>query len=532
MWQINHLKSLFLQRKISRRGFLGRLIALGIAAPVATSLVAQTARAATSPKPGGDLRVGLAGGAIGDSLDPATYTDTFMQMLGMGMCFNCLTEVSPAGDLIPELAESWEASSDAVTWTFALRKGVAFHNGKDFAADDVVASIQHHMGEDSTSYAKSIVSAIEDVRADGAHHVVFRLQGGNADFPYLLSDYHLTMLPEGQIDQALSEGIGTGGYVLKSFDPGVRATAARNPDYFKSGRAHFDTVELVGIADPALRSTALITGEVHAINRVDLKTEHLLKRNQSVDIVEVTGNQHFTFPMNTTLAPFDDNHLRLALKYAVKRDELVQKVLNGHGLAANDHPIGPANRYFAADLEQRAYDPDKAKFHLKKAGLTNLSLSLSVSDGAFSGAVDAGVLYAESARQAGIEIKVVREPVDGYWSNVWKNKPWCASYWSGRATEDWMFSNAYARDANGNESFWDNDAFNTLLVAARAELDDTKRRDIYREMQQLVRDEGGSVIPMYANYVDAASTKLAHGENVGNAWQMDGARLAERWWFA
>ncbi len=527
--QMQSLQSLVRQQKISRREFLGRLAALGIAAPAAATLFAQTALAA-DPKRGGHVKIGLAGASVADSLDPGTWADTFMQMLGMGMCFNCLTEVSPQGELIPELADSWEASSGAATWTFALKKDVTFHNGKEFTAADVIASIRHHMGADSSSYAKSIVDLIADIRADGDHRVVFDLTGGNADFPYMLSDYHLTISPAGQAGDA--KGVGTGGYMLESFDPGVRAVAKRNPNYFKSGRAHFDTVELIGIADVAQRSSALITGAVHAINRVDLKTERLLKRDKNVEIVEVTGNQHYTFPMNTTLAPFDNNDVRLALKYVVKRDELVQKVLNGHGLVGNDHPIGPANRYFARDMEQRSYDPDKAKFHLKKAGLSKLAVKLSVSDGAFSGSVDAGVLYAESARPAGIAIEIVREPKDGYWSNVWKKKPWCASYWSGRATEDWMFSNAYAREANGNESYWDNAKFNTLLVAARAELDDAKRRDMYREMQQLVRDEGGSVIPMYANYVDAASTKLAHGDDIGNAWQMDGVRLAERWWFA
>ena len=83
-----------------------------------------------------------------------------------------------------------------------------------------------------------------------------------------------------------------------------------------------------------------------------------------------------------------------------------------------------------------------------------------------------------------------------------------------------------------NDTFWDNKRFNELLLKARAELDTTKRREMYFEMQQIVRDEGGVVVPMYANYVDAASTKLAHEEAIGNNWQLDGVRLAERWWFA
>ena len=516
--------------RIDRRTFIQAALALSTTLATA-SAVASRIEAAT-PKRGGHLKVGLAGGSTTDSWDPAIYADTFMQMLGLGMCFNCLTEVSASGELVPELAESWEASSDAKTWTFDLRRDVTFHNGKPFGAADVVESIQHHMGEQSKSFAKTLVSRIREMRIDNEHRIIFVLKGASADFPYLLSDYHLTILPAGHKEEALTKGIGTGGYVAESFDPGVRAVAKRNPNYFKPDRAYFDSVELIGVADSTARMTALLTGEVDVVNRVDLKTEHLLRRTKDVEIFEVTGNQHFTFPMNTTLSPFDNNDVRLALKYAIEREALVQTILQGHGRVANDHPIGPANRYYAADLEQHSYDPEKAKFHLKKAGLSSLSVKLSAADAAFAGAVDAAVLYAESARPAGIDIEVVREPNDGYWTNVWRKKPWCASYWSGRATADWMFTDAYAAGSGQNETYWENESFNKLLVDARGELNESKRREMYRELQRIVRDEGGAVIPMYANYVDAASNKLAHGPAIGNIWQMDGARLAERWWFA
>ena len=141
------------------------------------------------------------------------------------------------------------------------------------------------------------------------------------------------------------------------------------------------------------------------------------------------------------------------------------------------------------------------------------------------------MLYKEHAAKAGIDINVVREPNDGYWSNVWMQKPWCMCYWSGRPTEDWMFSTAYAEDANWNDSFWTHDHFNTLLKAGRSELDEAKRREIYFEMQQIVRDEGGVVVPMFANYLYAMSTKVQHGELAAN-WDLDGLKGMERWWFA
>ncbi len=106
-------------------------------------------------------------------------------------------------------------------------------------------------------------------------------------------------------------------------------------------------------------------------------------------------------------------------------------------MLGNDHPITPAYRYFASDIEQRVYDPDKAKFHLKKAGLTELAVDLSASGAAFQSAVDAALLYKENAAKCGVNINVVREPTDGYWTNIWNKKPWCASYWFGTPDGGW-----------------------------------------------------------------------------------------------
>ena len=453
--------------------------------------------------------------------------------MGHGTVFDCLTEVTASGELVGELAESWEASSDAKTWTFNLRKGVTFHNGKSFGADDVIASLNMHTEEGAKSAAKPIVAAITTMKKMNDHQIQFTLAAGNADFPFLLSDYHILMYPAGMIDEAIAKGIGTGLYKVVSFDPGVRCVLTRVDSHYKDGRAGwFDEIECIAINDSSARMNALMTGQVDAVNRVDFKTEPLLRANPNIEIFEVTGNMHYTFPMLTNQAPFDDINVRKALKYGLDRQEMVDKILQGHGMVGNDHPIGPANQYLATDIPQLEFDGDKAKFYMKEAGLTELSVDLSASDAAFNGAVDASQLYQASAKNAGININVVQEPADGYWSNVWLKKGWCACYWSGRATEDWMFSTAYESGVPWNDTHWENARFQELLLTARAELDSNKRREQYTEMQMLLSQEGGTIIPMLANTVDAASTKLAHGPDIGNIWQMDSSRLTERWWFA
>lgn len=512
---------------LDRRRFLQGALAIGASAS-ALSLGGQ-ARAAM-PKPGGHLHLGLAGGATTDSLVPGTLNDDVMRHICWSIRNN-LTEIDPSGALVGELAESWDVGAGAQSWIFQLRQGVTFHSGKTLDAEDVVASLNLHRAADSSSAAKPLLDQVEDIKTDGKDKVVITLKSGNADFAVLLTDYNLNILPvkNGQLEASGTDG--TGCYILEAFEPGVRALVRRNPNNWKEGRGHLESAEITVIGDTSARTNALLTKSVDAINRVELKTAERMKAS-GVRVEEATGTQHYTMPMLTDVAPFDDNNIRLALKYAIDRQALVDKVLFGHGRIANDHPIAPANRYFAAELPQREYDPDKARHYLKQAGLSSLKVQLHAAEAAFGGAVDAAVLYREAAAEAGIEIEVVQEPNDGYWDNVWLKKPWSMSYWTGRPTEDWMFSQAYSADADWNETHWKHDRFNELLVAARTMLDDKNRAEMYREMQLLVRDEGGAVIPMYANYVWAVSDGVAHDESVAANWDMDGNRAIERWWVA
>lgn len=515
---------------LDRREFIGKMTALGFSAVFASSFAGR-AVAETTAKKGGHMRFGMAHGSTTDTLDPAHVNNGFTTVIHYTIT-NMLTEVDASGKLVPKLAVSWEPSPDALTWTFELRKGIEFHDGRAFGAKDVLASINYHRGPDSSSAAGPIVEPIESVRADGDHTVVVTLKAGNADFPFQLSTFNFPIYPandDGSLDWR--SGIGVGGYRLKAFEPGVRAVFERNPDFWQAGRAHFDSGELLSIVDTAARQTALITNTVDGIDRIDPKTADMLAAYEGLKVEEVESRLHYTFPMRTDTPPFDDNDVRLALKHAVDREALLKTILFGHGTLGNDHPIGPAYGFYAEDIEQRAYDPDKARHYLKKAGLSELSVTLSAAQAAFSGAVDAAILYKEHARKGGIEIEVVREPNDGYWSNVWMNKPWCAGYWFGTPTADGILTQAYSKGAAWNDTFWDNERFNKLLVQARAELDSTKRQEMYGEMQLLIRDYGGAVIPLLANDVFGIRDNVQHGR-LANNYEVDGRLFFERWWFS
>jgi len=516
---------------ISRRQFLASCAAIGIAGGVAPGLLSEAAEAAT-PKKGGRLRIGITDANTSDSLIPEESVSMMQAALEHGQIGNNLVEIDADGVPQPELAESFESTPDASKWIFKLRKDIEFHNGKTMEAADVVDTIHHHHHADSKSGAKGVMGGIQEVKADGKNTVVFELSGGSADFPFIMSDFHLHIFPAGTKGEEFNKGIATGPYMLQEYEPGVRAFAKRNPNYWKSGRGHFDEVETLAINDNNARTNALQTGAIDLMNRCEQKTLHMLRQSAGIEVVQTDGTQHYSIPMHTKLAPFDNNDVRLALKYAIDREGLLKTILRDIGYLGNDFPIGKANRYRATEEEipQRQYDTDKAKFHLKKAGLNTLDITLQAADAAFAGAVDTGILYSEYAKEAGINIKVDRVPEDGYWNDIWLKSPFCFCFWFGRPTEDMMFSTAYASGAAWNDAHWDHERFNKLLIEARGMLDEVKRREIYVDMQRIVRDEAGTVIPVFASDLMANSDKLKHGKVASNV-QMDGLRVAERWWF-
>ncbi|RVJ15353.1 peptide ABC transporter substrate-binding protein, partial [Sinorhizobium medicae] len=175
--------------KMKRREFLGRAAALGIAASSANMLFASSA-AAQEPKRGGHLKLGLEGAAATDSRDPAKALSQFMFVVGRNWG-DMLVESHPTtGEPVPALAESWEPSADASTWTFTIRKGVKFHDGKELTIDDVIKTLQRHTDEKSESGALGVMKSIKEIKADG-DKLVLVLTEGNADLPLLLTDYHL-----------------------------------------------------------------------------------------------------------------------------------------------------------------------------------------------------------------------------------------------------------------------------------------------------------------------------------------------------
>ncbi len=213
------------------------------------------------------------------------------------------------------------------------------------------------------------------------------------------------------------------------------------------------------------------------------------------------------------------------MKYLVDREQMRDVIFNGHASLANDHPVAPFDQFFSPVIPQREFDPDRARHHLKKAGYGGETIRIHASAAAFSGAVDAGVLYAENARQAGFNLEVVREPVDGYWADVWGTAPFCYCYWNARPTPDLMLTLVYICDAAWADAYWCDREFTDLVVAARTELDTARRKLLYADVQLILHERGATIVPLFQNLVHGVRDRLDTGGGVLGAAPFDAFRM-------
>ncbi|HWK44557.1 MAG TPA: ABC transporter substrate-binding protein [Stellaceae bacterium] len=525
MSELDDLKRQYANGRLSRRDFMGRAAALGVGAALLSSMVPDLAMAADAPRKGGVLRLGMGGGSTTDSLDPRTYDESVALACGFAL-FNTLIENGPDNKPIPSLAESWEAKPGAAEWIFTLRKGVTFSNGKAFTADDAIYSLNLHRGA-SKSGASAQMKSVTDIKKLDDNKIQVTLASGDADFPYIFTDYHMHMVPDGFTD--FSKPIGTGAFELVSFDPGVRIVFKRTREFWKTGRGHLDGLEITVINDSSARLNALISGQVDAINRLDPKAIATVKKSSKLEVVQAPGGWFPIISMFIDAEPYSNVDVRQALRYGLNREAVLKTMFAGYGTLGNDHPIPKGDPYHNPNLPQIAYDPDKAKFHFKKAGLSNPTILLSASDAAFGGAVDMATLFQANAAKADIKIDVRKEPADGFFTNVWLKKPFVTSYWGGRPSATQMLSVAFKSDAPWNETHWKRPDFDKLLSDAKSELDEAKRKDYIWTMQKMLHDEGAAIIPVFRDWLDAHSSKVG-GLTPHSGFDMDNGLVAEKIW--
>jgi peptide/nickel transport system substrate-binding protein len=513
----------------SRRDMMRVLAAGGMLATGAGGMLAGASSAfADTPKKGGRIRAAYDASSTADTLDPAKGS-TGTDYIRFFMFYSGLTQFDASLTPQPALAESF-TSSDAKVWIIKLRKGVTFHDGKALDAADVVYSLMRHKNPATGSKVKSVADQFDDIKATGPDEIQITLTQPNADLPSILATPQLVIVKNGVTD--FSTAVGTGPFKLKTFKPGVTTVGARNANYWRPGKPYLDEVELIGISDDAARVNALLSGDVHLIAAVDPRATQRVASTPGYAIMETKSGLYTDLIMRRDNPLTGNPDFVQGMKYLFDRDQIKSSVFRGYAVIGNDQPIPPSHRYFFAGLPQRPYDLDRAKFHLQKAGAVGTAVPPIFATTAANGSIEMAVLMQQSAQKIGVNLTVNRVPTDGYWSNHWMKHPLGFGSINPRPSADVLFTQFFKSDAPWNESGWKSARFDQLLLAARAETDDAKRKQIYADMQTIVSNEGGIGIPAFLSLLDGYDVRVK-GLGAIPTGGMMGFSFAENvWWSA
>jgi len=463
-----------------------------------------TAKAA-APKSGGHLRVATPDSSASDLLDPhrgASFTDYLRQAI----VFEKLTDYDHDGKLVPRLAVSWGSNKEGTQWSFELRQGVTFHNGKTMTSADVVESFRRARDAKTGSANRSRLDLVTEIKEDGPNRVTFVLATPSAELPQLLTVRGFTVAPI-EATEFPKQAWGTGPWRVKQFEPGLSALFERNKSYWVAGRPYIDDIESVGISDDNARANALLSGEIDLVQNLNATLVKRVNGSDAARAVVTIGTAHASYPMRADTAPFDNPDVRTALKHAFDRQHFIDLAFDGLGGVGRDSPVSPLDPEFCAEVPIPERDPDKVKFFLKKAGHENTVFELHSSDVVYGGA-NAAVTLGELMRESGVNVDVKRDPADGYWKAVYMKAPWCASSWIGQPTAVSSLENGYVSTAKLNETFWHNETFDKLVAQAKVELDAAKRKQLLCEAQMLLSQDGSQLIPVFVPWIDGQGKRV------------------------
>lgn len=510
---------------MSRRRFNTALLGAGSLALAGAPLgaLAQEAR----PTRGGRVRIAMAQQSTNDTFDSAKFTNANDYIRGSSV-YSFLARIDPKGQPQPELSTRWEPSADATRWTFTIRKGVVFSDGTPLKLEDVVYSIMRHKDDKVASSAKQLVRNIASVAPDGDDHVVITLSEPDVEFPVLMGSLQFAIVKAGTTD--FSNPVGTGPFVLKSFQPGIRTILARNPRYWRDGRPYIDELEMFSITEASARANALLSGDAELI--ADLRGAGIdqVKANPSTRIFVTPSTRYTAFQLAVDQPPGNNPDLGLAMAYLMDRPRIVETILRGYGQVANDHPIGPDSPYYDHSLPQRGLDLDKAKYHIARAKVGTSKLELSVSEGVVY-SVEIGQMLQREAARAGLNVSLRREPTDSYWTAVAGKRALFATNFFSRPTYNLLLSLTWKTGSQWNYSHYANPSLDKLIDATRATLDLDKRKAMYAEIQSIIHNSGAIAMPIFMSYIDGASAKV-QGLVPNPTGNLGGFRFSDEIWLA
>jgi len=413
------------------------------------------------------------------------------------------------GALDPVLATSWK-TDDGSTWEFSLRKNVKFHDGSDFTSEDVKYTIERTQDPTIGHLKKQDFAVVDSIETPDAHTVIIHLSEPRPTFIYQLTDYNMCMLSSDYDYASLGESkpMGTGPFVMQQLIPKESASLARNTKYWDPNLPKVDKLLIYFVADIDASISMLESDRVDVVPFVTPVIKNRLDKVEGIKVISPYQEQRFV-AMVTDMEPFDDNRVRLALKYSMDPQVLAKSVAQmdlNEGVYYNETPIMNMLAEYK-ELPLRGRDIAKAKSLLAEAGYPNgVTVELYyASDHPFG--KELAQTIQELAAPAGFDIELKGYTRDIYLSQYWLNVPFSITGWGGRIDPSMLLALAFRSGGAWNESHLSNPAVDALIDKISAEADAEKRTGYYHELQELFYEEG-SLLNIQVPYLVAINDRI------------------------
>ncbi|MCI0633350.1 MAG: ABC transporter substrate-binding protein [Actinobacteria bacterium] len=490
----------------------------------ATATGATATGTGTAPRFGGHLTIGVSAASASETLDPPLYTAPPEHYRARAV-FDRIAERRDFTTEL-ELAEELEAvGGDPTTWLMTLRSGVQFHDGKSLTSDDVLWTFERLGRADSptVSFIEPFIDLANTRRVDDLT-IEFALKQPQGDFPGFLADLPFLYIVQDGADVFLdaADMVGTGPYKLAEFIPGERFLLEKNADYW-AGEPYIDEIEGVSI-DRAEQLNALLAGQLDVAEEVAASQVSQLEGNADFQVISLPGGGAPFFTMRLDSAPFDDVRVRQALKYAIDRQDILDKVYLGRGTLGNDM-FGKGWPSYNEEIAQYSYDPEQARALLADAGQENLEVELITAVW-----TDVATLFAEHAKAAGITINLNRVPQDDIYNTdlYYLKAPFTETDWRTSSFEK-VVPEGLLANAVANETAWVFPEWDERFLEAFAVVDEGDRNDAYLQLHAEISEEGGYIIPVWFDYTYAASSRVHGIEPIAGLWYLNIARFEDLW---
>jgi peptide/nickel transport system substrate-binding protein len=536
----NHVIDSYTAGKISRREFVRRGTVIGMSIPLLGFLAsacgggddggeaappaesapppAETGTPAEPAAPpaqaGGALRTGII--APAGELNPVPLQDEG-GLAVLGQSGEYLTWTNDKLELEPRLAESWEPNADGSVWTFKIRQGVTFHDGKPLTAADVVYTLDLHANPDNGGNALSAFGDPGGLSPGGAvavddATVEVTLNGPNGSFPYLVSadNYNLIILPDG-FDPATWEQsfMGTGPWVLDTFTPQQGVTYTKNPNYWDTTRQPIvDTSELKFYAEDQARILAIQGGEVDVLSQFQVVAGgEALLNDPNIVVTEVRAAQHRQVHMRADQEPFKDKRVRQAMALLLDRPAIIQGFFQGKADLGNDHPFAPVYPFSDLTIPQRALDVEQAKQLLADAGKGDgFEIQLSTWDN-YEMPQLAQIIQG-AAKEVGITVTLNVTDISTYYSDFWLDSPFGITDYGHRGVPNVFLTAALGSTGTWNAAHFSSPDLDQAIVDYVAALDIDAQKAGAKAIEELLLDETPVIFPYFYYHLSATTANV------------------------